>query len=314
MNIRNLVATAVLLCAPISVLAQTVSIPEPLGYVNDFANQLKPEQRKALDDKLKAYEQKSTIQFVVYITPSLSGESKEQFSQAVADKWKIGKKGKDNGLLLLWAPTERQYFLEVGYGLEGSLTDGATGQILRDHLVPHLKINQGYEGLNETVDAVIAHLGDQTEVAASTVQHISFYPTILIWIGIGFGVLLMLWYIVYQARLNSESDDDTTANDSPEPRAHWSDRQSSARTPRSQTRHYTERSDDTESPTVNAAAAIVAAEALSRSERDEEESSHESHTSEESESDESSTSSSPTTPDFSGGGGDMGGGGAGGSY
>jgi uncharacterized protein len=315
MNIRNLVAAAIMLCAPISALAQTVAIPEPVGYVNDFANKLQPEQRKALDDKLKSYEQKSTVQFVVYITPSLAGESKEQFAQAIADKWKIGKKGKDNGLLLLWAPTERQYFLEVGFGLEGELPDGATGQILRDHLVPHLKMNQGYEGLDETVDAVIAHLGNQTQAPANTDQQNNLHQTILVCLACVSGVLLVLCFIVYVIRRNSGSEDDS--DDLPEtPPVHRSNRRRSG---------YTEDPEEySESPSVNAAAAIVASETLRRSESEREEDSHESHASEESDSDESSLSSSSSSSDssdsfsggsdFGGGGGDMGGGGAGGSY
>lgn len=140
-----------------SALAE-IKIPAPVGYVNDFAGKLTAQQVADLDKKLRDYDKQTSIQFVIVITPSLQDRSKEEYSLEVGRQWKVGNKGID-GFVLLWAPTERKYFLQVGLHQEAYLTDGMAGQILREHLVPYLKADKGYEGLNETADSIISYLG-----------------------------------------------------------------------------------------------------------------------------------------------------------
>lgn len=140
-------------------LAQ-INIPKPIGYVNDFAKKFTPEEVKALDDKLRAYDQKTTIQFVVVTLDSLQGRTEAEVALAIGREWKVGQADKNNGLVLLWAPNERRYRLEIGRGLEGDITDGQAGALLRKHFVPNAKNDQGAQGVIETVNAVINHLGD----------------------------------------------------------------------------------------------------------------------------------------------------------
>ena len=153
------VVLLVLVLFVIGVNAQ-ISIPKPIGYMNDFAKKFSPEEVKALDDKLRAYDQTTTIQFVVVTLDSLQGRTEAEVALAIGREWKVGQADKNNGLVLLWAPNERRYRLEIGRGLEADITDGQAGALLRQHFVPNAKKDQGTLGVIDTVNAVINHLGN----------------------------------------------------------------------------------------------------------------------------------------------------------
>ncbi|MBA4390106.1 MAG: methanol dehydrogenase [Syntrophus sp. (in: bacteria)] len=110
--------------------AHALEVPVLKGYVNDYANMMSPEARSKIESTLKAFEQSDSTQIVVLTVPSLEGEVQEEFSMKVAEAWKIGQKGKDNGVVLFVAGKERKVRIEVGRGLEGKLTDLVSGQII----------------------------------------------------------------------------------------------------------------------------------------------------------------------------------------
>ena len=101
-------------------VAGAAAVPALRGRVNDYAQILTPEQSNALDAQLARLEQDTGHQVAVLTLPSLDGEDIEGFSIRVAENWKIGKKGFDNGVILIVAVNDRKLRLEVGYGLEGS--------------------------------------------------------------------------------------------------------------------------------------------------------------------------------------------------
>jgi uncharacterized protein len=119
--------------------ACALDVPPLRGYVNDYANMMSGQTRAKLEGELKAFEQSDSTQLVVLTIPSLQGEALEDFSIKVAEAWKIGQKGKDNGIILLVASQERKIRIEVGRGLEGRLTDLTAGRIIDLVIKPRFK-------------------------------------------------------------------------------------------------------------------------------------------------------------------------------
>jgi uncharacterized protein len=124
-----------LLCLATAANAEP-KFPPLTGRIVDEANLLSPEDKRALEADLKALEQKSTDQLVVYTTRSLQGYEIEDIGYRVGRFWQIGQKGKDNGVILIVAPTERKVRIEVGRGLEPQLTDALSRLIIENAIMP----------------------------------------------------------------------------------------------------------------------------------------------------------------------------------
>lgn len=107
-----------------------LEVPALKNRVNDYANMMSPGARAKIEGDLKAFEQSDSTQIVILTIPSLEGEDIAGYSIKVAEAWKIGQKGKDNGAIFIVAKNERKMRIEVGRGLEGKLTDLASGQII----------------------------------------------------------------------------------------------------------------------------------------------------------------------------------------
>jgi uncharacterized protein len=129
-----LLVVALLLCLPAD--ARSLEVPRPEGYVNDHAGLLSERQKAGLEAVLRRFESETTNQVVLLVIPSLEGDSLEDFSIRVAESWKVGQKGRDNGVIFLVAVNDRKARIEVGYGLEGALTDAQSGRILRNLVFP----------------------------------------------------------------------------------------------------------------------------------------------------------------------------------
>ena len=157
-----LAATGLLLAA----LAQAVDVPYLSGRVVDHAEILSAATRQQVDATLKAHEDKTTDQIVVLTVPSLEGDSVEQFATKVFDAWKLGQKGKDNGVLLLVSPKDRRLRIEVGYGLEGKLPDVNASRIIRNVITPRFKEGDYDRGVIDGTAAIVAQLDGQGSVAA----------------------------------------------------------------------------------------------------------------------------------------------------
>ncbi len=144
---------AILLFTVTAVLA--AGVPRLKGRVNDYAGMLSSYTERQLDDILRQLEQTDSTQIVVLTIPSLEGDNLEAFSIRVAEQWKIGQKGFDNGAILLIAKKERKIRIEVGYGLEGRLTDLVSGQIIRNVIVPQFRAGNINRGISNGIQAMI---------------------------------------------------------------------------------------------------------------------------------------------------------------
>jgi uncharacterized protein len=128
---------------------------KPDRYVTDSARLLSNQTEEKLERILHDYEIQTTNQVVVVTFPSLEGESLEDFSIRLAEKWQVGQKGKDNGVILLIFKKERQMRIEVGYGLEGALPDALAGQIIQQVMAPYFKQGKYDEGVLAGVNAIL---------------------------------------------------------------------------------------------------------------------------------------------------------------
>jgi len=148
------------------------TIPDrPANYVVDLAGVVDPAMESKLNGFLSELERKTTAQLIVLTIKSLEGQPLEEFSIHIAhDLWKLGQKGKDNGVLFLIAMNDRKYRIEVGYGLEGILPDSKVGSIGRDFLVPAFRKGEYSKGI------YAATLAISNEIAADAGVTISGMP------------------------------------------------------------------------------------------------------------------------------------------
>jgi uncharacterized protein len=133
------------------------AIPQasPTGYVNDFASVLSVEQKNMLENKLQAFNVSTTNEIAVVTIKSLQGDYIEHYAVELFKAWGIGTKKNDNGVLLLVAVDDHTMRIEVGYGLEGALTDALSSSIIRNDLTPAFKQNDFYGGLDKATDDII---------------------------------------------------------------------------------------------------------------------------------------------------------------
>ncbi len=178
----------VFVCSPLFAL----EVPALSARVNDYAGMLSPAAASTLEARLRDLETTDSTQIVILTVPSLEGDSLESFSIRVAEKWKIGQKKLDNGVILLAARDDRKVRIEVGYGLEGSLTDLISGRIIQDVITPRFREGNYDEGFVQGVDAVIAVVrGEFTSRGLPTGQSLQQqggrygYPLLFLLIFIG---------------------------------------------------------------------------------------------------------------------------------
>ena len=155
-------ALAVVFCFAAPAFA--LDFPALSGRVVDQAAVLKPGTRSDVEEMLKNLEDKSGIQLVVATVPSLQGGDIETYANGLFRTWKLGEAKKNNGALLLVAPAEHKVRIEVGYGLEGTLTDALSSVIIASAIVPRFKTGDFSGGIERGVDGIVAVLsGDKTE-------------------------------------------------------------------------------------------------------------------------------------------------------
>ena len=128
---------------------------KPSGFVNDYAKIFTPEQQNGLEQRLAGVASGGGPEVVVVTLPSLEGGEMDDFANKLFERWGIGKKGKDNGVLLIAAIQDRAMRIEVGYGLEGELTDAGAGRIRDAVILPQFKEGHYAEGLVEGAQAIV---------------------------------------------------------------------------------------------------------------------------------------------------------------
>lgn len=152
-------------------VCSAAEVPPLRGHVNDYASMLSPQAARELEDALAAFERSDSTQIVVLTIPSLEGEVLEQYSIAVVEKWQIGQKGKDNGALLLVVKNDRKIRIEVGRGLEGTLTDLMSGRIIRNEISPAFKQGNFDLGIARGVAAMMATVRGEYKAEQTDLRH-----------------------------------------------------------------------------------------------------------------------------------------------
>jgi uncharacterized protein len=148
--------------------AQDTAIPYLSGRVVDQAGILSTQARQRLASMLQAHERATGNQIVVMTVPTLGGKSVEDYAVRVFEEWKLGSRDKDNGVLILVVPQDRRVRIEVGYGLEGTLTDATASRIIRDLMTPRFREGNYDVGIEAGVTAVIQILEGRRSAGADT--------------------------------------------------------------------------------------------------------------------------------------------------
>ncbi len=201
-NLRPLYIAVLL--APALVASPTVAsdLPMPSRYVVDNANVIDVAEERSLLGILQELEQKTGVQYIVLTVLTTEGEPIEEFSIRHAhDLWKLGQKGQDNGFLFTLALKDRKYRFEVGYGLEGVITDRFAGQVGRSVLAPYLKKGQYSRGIYEANLQVIRQIAQQAGVTLTGMPALppppSVRPPVAPCCGVPLGTLLFLFFLIF---------------------------------------------------------------------------------------------------------------------
>ncbi len=196
-------ACIALACSLLVSFAFALDFPPLTGRVVDQANVMSAESKSDIETKLKALEDKSGIQLVVATVKSLQGGDIETYANGLFRFWKIGQAQKNNGVLLLVAPAEHKVRIEVGYGLEGTLTDALSSVIISSAIIPRFKSGDFSGGIQRGVDGIISVLSGDTadwqpkpnirrEDASGDVDKL--FPILFF-----FAVLFVCWYLIRHA-------------------------------------------------------------------------------------------------------------------
>jgi uncharacterized protein len=148
-------------------VALALEVPPLQGrHISDLAGVLPGNVEEQLNARLAAYEQQTGHQLAVLTVPSLEGDPVEDFTMRVVEAWKLGKKDRDDGVLLLVAVEDKKLRIEVGYGLEGDLPDALAGRIIRDLMTPAFKRGELAEGISAACQAIMAATGGEGSLFA----------------------------------------------------------------------------------------------------------------------------------------------------
>jgi len=147
---------ALLLAGGISLeLAAALDVPPYRGYVNDYGAMMSPALELKLEQALQSFDLNDSTQIAILTIDTLAGDALEDFSIRVVEQWKIGQRGKDNGVLFLAVKKDRKLRIEVGRGLEHVLTDLAAGRIIDSVVAPRFKAGRFDEGFETGINAII---------------------------------------------------------------------------------------------------------------------------------------------------------------
>ncbi|WP_101775994.1 TPM domain-containing protein [Pasteurella oralis] len=131
-------------------------LPTPFQYVNDYTKTLSAQEKVLLENKLVDYGRETSSQIAVVIIPSVGEYEISQYAFELGDKWGVGRKQLNNGVLMLVAKNDRKIFIAVGQGLEGVLPDAFLAQVIRNTITPYFKQGQYAQGINHGLDYIIA--------------------------------------------------------------------------------------------------------------------------------------------------------------
>ncbi len=166
----------------------------PLGaHVTDLTQTLSAPEKQALEAKLDDWEARTTNQLAVLLVPTTQPEPIEAYSIRVAEKWQIGRKGKDNGVLFLVAKNDKKMRIEVGYGLEGVLTDATSRRIIAESVAPLFREGKFAAGIDAGVDRIISAVAEGKPLPPREASNVNVKPS-----GrhFDFGTMLLILFII----------------------------------------------------------------------------------------------------------------------
>jgi uncharacterized protein len=173
--------------------AHALDVPALTGHVNDYAGMISPQVKSRIEGELQVFEKSDSTQVAILTVSSLQGQAIDDFSIKVAEAWKIGQKGKDNGVLFVVARDDRKMRIEVGRGLEGRLTDLVAGRIIDMAVAPRFKrgdFDGGFvAGVHAIVDAARGEFKAEKKAGSSRKGGISSLFPFLIFAVIAVGFL-----------------------------------------------------------------------------------------------------------------------------
>ncbi len=178
-----------------SLAAAQVSVPPLTAHVADLTGTLTAEQRSTLEQTLTAFEARKGSQLAVLMVASTAPEEVEQYALRVAEKWKLGRKKVDDGAILVVAKDDRAVRIEVGYGLEGALTDLTSKRIISETVLPRFKAQDFYGGITAGVGQMISvvdgePLPEPSNVPAGSIGSVQQYAPVLFILAVAVGGVL----------------------------------------------------------------------------------------------------------------------------
>jgi uncharacterized protein len=177
---RRFLPRIILTLTILSALAATgygrADLPMPQHYVEDYANVINDSDERSLNGVLQELEQKTGAQYIILTVLSTGGLPIEQFSIELVEKWKLGQKGKDNGMLFVLAKNDRKWRFEVGYGLEGFVTDQYCGRVGREVLVPYLRKEDYSRGIYEANLQIVRQIATEAGISLTGMPKITPVP------------------------------------------------------------------------------------------------------------------------------------------
>jgi uncharacterized protein len=159
---------SIVLCLIAGLAAAAIESPPLTGRVVDEANLLSPGTRAQLTERLAQHERETSNQLVIVTLKSLQGYEIEDYGYQLGRAWGIGQEKRNNGVLLIVAPNERKVRIEVGYGLEGDLTDAQSHLIIQNAILPHFREGNFEAGIIEGTDAILGTLAGTYEPMAAS--------------------------------------------------------------------------------------------------------------------------------------------------
>lgn len=167
--------------------------PNPARFVNDFVGGLLSQSETSqLEAKLKAYYDTTSTQIAIVIVKTVQPYDISEYAFKLGRAWGVGEKGKNNGIIILWAPGDRKVFIATGYGMEGSITDAYSKRIIEQDIKPNFKALKYYEGLDAAVDKIINYAKGEFQADPDDEDGGGAFVGILIFIII----LIIVFYII----------------------------------------------------------------------------------------------------------------------
>jgi uncharacterized protein len=175
--------------------AQEIKFPKPKGYVNDYVGIINSQDKAYLENLLANIQRKTTAEIAVVTIQTIQPYDIELYAVKLFEKWGIGKKGKDNGILLLIAFKDRKLRIEVGYGLEGALPDAICKQIITNSIIPYFKKGNYSKGIVSGVNQIVKYVSQEYGINVNDIKNykpVSPPPSR----GIGSFILYLLLFLL----------------------------------------------------------------------------------------------------------------------